>query len=137
MAKTDESVRRGDEGAITGRAPRLGHHLERLLLHLLKWVYQPQERVRRGRSWRTSMLQARQEIAKLIEESPSLHDYPAQQVAGAYRRARAQAAIQTDLPLATFPEAYPWDLAHVLEATFLPEEDRRWTLSPLGRAPTC
>jgi hypothetical protein len=115
LAEEIESLCRRDRRAIT-------HQLERLLLHLLKWAYQPGERNRRGRSWLGSMLQARHEIAQLIAESPSLHDYPAQQLTEAYRHARAQAAIQTSLPLTTFPETCPWSLTQVLDEDFWPEE---------------
>jgi hypothetical protein len=114
LAEEIESLGRSDRRAIT-------HQLERLLLHLLKWGYQPRERARRGRGWQGSMLQARHEIATLIAESPSLHDYPAQQLTGAYRHARAQAAIQTGLPRATFPETCPWALDQVLDEDFWPE----------------
>jgi hypothetical protein len=114
LAEEIESLGRSDRRAIT-------HQLERLLLHLLKWVYQPHERERRGRGWRSSMLQARYEIAKLIDESPSLHDYPTQQLSGAHRHARVKASIQTGLPLATFPEACPWLVAQVLDEDFWPE----------------
>jgi hypothetical protein len=117
IAEEIESLGRSDRRAIT-------HQLERLLLHLLKWVYQPQERARRGRSWRGSVRQARTAIADLIEESPSLHDLPAERLARAYARARVQAMEQTGLPLATFLEVCPWTPAQVLDEAFWPEEGR-------------
>ncbi len=115
IAEEIESLGRSDRRAIT-------HQLERLLLHLLKWVYQPQERARRGGSWRGSVRQARQAIADLIEESPSLHDLPAERLARAYARARGQAMDQTGLPLTTFPEVCPWTPEHALDEAFWPEE---------------
>ena len=114
LAEEIESLGRSDRRAIT-------HQLERLLLHLLKWVYQPDQRARRGRGWRGSVRQARTAIADLLEESPSLRDYPAQRVALAYRRARQQSAIQTGLPLATFPETRAWSSAQLLDEDFWPE----------------
>jgi hypothetical protein len=42
--------------------------LRTLLLHLLKWAYQPK---RRGRSWRRSILLARQHLARQLLDSPS------------------------------------------------------------------
>jgi hypothetical protein len=114
LAEEIESLGRSDRRAIT-------HQLERGLIHLLKWVYQSSQRARYGRSWRRSIRQARHAIAKLIEESPSLHDYPARQLVAAYRYARQQAAEETGLPLATFPEACPWPLAQVLDEDFWPE----------------
>jgi hypothetical protein len=118
LAEEIESLGRSDRRAIT-------HQLERLLLHVLKWVYQAGQRPRYGRSWRRSIYQARTTIADLLEESPSLRDYPAQRLALAYQRARQQAAIQTGLPLATFPETCPWTIKHVLHEDWWPEDGGR------------
>jgi hypothetical protein len=61
----------------------------------------------------------------VIEGSPSLRDYPPQRVPLAYRRARRDAAVDTGLPLATFPETCPWALEQVLDEDFWPEADAR------------
>jgi Domain of unknown function DUF29 len=87
---------RNDRRAIT-------HQLERLVTHLLKWAYQPQQRPQYGRSWNHSLYQARAAIDDLIEESPSLQDYPAPPMTLAYRRVLRRAAADIGLPLATFP----------------------------------
>ena len=110
LAEEIESVGIADEHAIT-------RQLQRLLLHLLKWRYQP---TRRTPSWRRSVRQARDAIADRLERSPSLRDYPARRVPLAYRRARRDAADETGLPLATFPEACPWPLDRVLAEDWLP-----------------
>jgi hypothetical protein len=99
LAEEIDSLGRSDRRAIM-------HQLERLLIHLLKWLTQPAHRARAGRMWRSSMRQARHAIAQLTGESPSLHDYPAQQLALTYRHARQQAADQTGLPLLTRVESY-------------------------------
>ena len=106
-----------------GRSDRhpIRHQLERLLRHLLKWAYQVTARPGRGKRWRTSIRQARRAIADRIEESPSLQAYPVEQWGRAYRRARQDAADETGLPLATFPETCPWALAQVLDEDFWPE----------------
>jgi len=96
----------------------ISRQLQRLLAHLLKWRYQPTHRTP---SWRRTIRQARDRIADLIEVSPSLHSYPAQRVPLAYRRARRDAADETGLPLATFPESCPWPVAQVLDEDFWPE----------------
>ena len=112
LAEEIESLGRSDRRTIVS-------HLERLLLHLLKWREQPQGR---DPSWRSTIRHARREIAKLLAESPSLHGYPVRQMAAAYRHAREDAADETDLPLETFPDAYPWVPEQVLDADFWPEE---------------
>jgi hypothetical protein len=41
--------------------------------------------------------------------------------AWAYSRARCEAAKDTGLPLAMFPEACPWSIEQVLDEDFWPE----------------
>jgi hypothetical protein len=93
-------------------------HLRVLLWHGLKWAYQPDHRTP---SWRTSILNARAEIADRLEDEPSLRPLVPALLASAYPRARRLAAAETGLPLATFPEACPWTLAQVLDEDFWPE----------------
>jgi hypothetical protein len=104
-----------------GRAVRkaIGSQLERLLLHLLKWRYDPDTDPRR--LWRVTVRHARREIADDLAENRSLQDYPAERLSLAYRRARMDAADEMGLPLATFPEACPWTIDQVLDADFWPE----------------
>ena len=108
LAEEIDSLGIADEHAIT-------RQLQRLLLHLLKWCYQPAHRTP---SWRRSIRQARDAIADRITRSPSLRDYPTRRVLLIYRRARRDAADETGLPLATFPEICPWPIARVLDEDF-------------------
>ena len=78
----------------------LGSELKRLLVHLLKWHYQATHRTD---SWLESIEQTRQAIDELIDDHPSLADYPRAFLPKAYQRARRQGARETKLPLATFP----------------------------------
>jgi Domain of unknown function DUF29 len=63
---------------------------------------------------------ARREIADDLAENRSLQGYPAERLSLAYRRARLDAADETDLPLTTFPEACPWPIEQVLDDDFWP-----------------
>jgi hypothetical protein len=103
-----------------GRAVRkaIGSQLERLLSHLLKWQYDPATDPRR--LWRVTIRHARREIADDLAENRSLQGYPAERLSLAYRRARLDAADETDLPLTTFPEACPWPIEQVLDDDFWP-----------------
>jgi hypothetical protein len=94
-------------------------HLERLLLHLLKYRYDPAQRPRR--LWRLTIRHARREIAKLIRKNPGLQHHPARYLAEAYQHARDDAPDATDLPLTTFPEACPWPVERVLDLDFWPD----------------
>jgi Domain of unknown function DUF29 len=112
VAEEIESLGKSDRRAIES-------HLERLLLHLLKWRHDPVLEPRRG--WQLTIRHARRELGRLLRDSPSLQDHPAHVLADAYRHARGDAAIDTGLPLATFPETCPWPTGQVLDEGFWPE----------------
>lgn len=76
-----------------------------LLLHLLKWEFQPE---RRGRSWRNSILIQRKELARHIKHNPSLKSLEQEEFTDAYQTARLQASTETDLPSSAFPETPPF-----------------------------
>jgi hypothetical protein len=54
-----------------GRSERraLGSRLAVLLMHWLKWRYQPE---RRGRSWRATIREQQRQVARLLVDNPSL-----------------------------------------------------------------
>ncbi len=103
-----------------GKSERRGiaSQLNRLLLHLLKWQYQPQ---RRSDSWLDSITDARTQIELAIEDSPSLGSYPVEQLEESYQRARRQAAKQTSMEISLFPETCPYSLELILAEDWLPE----------------
>ena len=109
-----------DEVEDLGKSERraIGSQLTRLLLHLLKWQYQPQ---RRSDSWLDSITDARTQIDLAIQDSPSLKGYPAEQLEESYRRARRQAAIQTKLEISVFPQTCQYSLDLVVADDWLPE----------------
>jgi len=99
----------------------LGSRLDVLLLHLLKWGYQPLER---SGSWRSTIRTQRRELRRLLQQNPGLPSA----VADGYPDARLDASDETGLPLATFPATCPWTLEQVLDADFWPEADIPGTL---------
>ncbi|MCC6735948.1 MAG: DUF29 domain-containing protein [Bauldia sp.] len=88
-----------------------------LLMHLLKWQFQPEKR---KDGWLTTIGQQRIWIEGLIEASPSLHAFPAEVLAWSYVRARRTAAEETRLPIDTFPALSPYSAEQALDVTFLP-----------------
>jgi len=97
----------------------LASHLENLLVHLLKWRYQPTGR-QTGHSWADSIREARTQLAAGL--SDAYIDGP-QFLASAerrYRAARREASHQTGLSLAILPETCPWSAEQVLDADFWP-----------------
>ena len=109
-----------EELEALGREQRhaLRSHLRILLIHLLKWAYQPE---RRTEGWCHSIGNARAEISGRLEMSPSLRRELPDVVAWAYQRARRAAANETGTPLETFPETCPWSLERLQDEDFLPE----------------
>lgn len=91
--------------------------LRDILLHLLKWRYQPE---RRGNSWRLSIRDGRHQVAKRLRESPSLKPKIAEMAADEYPLAREYAANETSLPLATFPEQCPFTAEEILDPAWMP-----------------
>ncbi len=91
--------------------------LIRLLLHLLKWQYQPE---RRSDSWLDSITDARVQIELAFEDSPSLKSYLARQVESSYERARRQAVQQAGISESVFPTTCPYTLSQCLAEDWLP-----------------
>ncbi len=98
----------------------INSQLTRLLLHLLKWQYQPQ---RRSDSWLDSITDARTQIELTLEDSPSLKNYPEQQLEKNYQRARRQASQQTKIEISVFPNVCPYSLDLILAEDWLPGEN--------------
>jgi len=100
----------------------LGSHLKNLVMHLLKWQHQPRGR-QIGPSWRSSIVNARDEISALLEDSPSMQAEVPAILARRYPAARVLAHDQTGLPLTALPESCPWTVDQVLDQDFWPGED--------------
>ncbi|WP_448573402.1 DUF29 domain-containing protein [Trichothermofontia sp.] len=88
-----------------------------ILLHLLKWQYQPQARTG---SWEASIIEHRRQVREALQTSPSLKSFLHDILAKCYFEAVKQARAETQLPLVTFPEACPYTIANLLDDNFLP-----------------
>jgi hypothetical protein len=115
LAEEIESLGKSDRRALAS-------HLRTLVMHLLKWQYQPGGRLT-GHSWASSIQNARDEIAMILEDSHSLVPTVPALLARRYPLARQHAATETRLPLAIFPPACPWTPEQVLDPDFWPGED--------------
>ncbi len=96
----------------------LGSHLRNVLLHLLKWRYQPE---RRGASWESSIRNGRDEVEAILADSPSLVPQLPTLLETEYRRSRRNAASETGLPAMTFPEACPFTVEQILDPDYWPD----------------
>jgi Domain of unknown function DUF29 len=108
-----ESMSKRDRREIVSR-------LKVLLMHLLKWRYQP---ARRCASWEITIRNQREEIAQILQDSPSLKSYPAAVLEQAYDSARQNAASETGLGVEVFPGECEWAIADILDEAFLPENE--------------
>jgi hypothetical protein len=95
------------------------NRLHVLILHLLKWRYQPGLRTR---SWAATIRVQRKELARHIRSSPSLKPLVAEAFLDAYETGRLAAVAETGLSEALFPEAPPFTAGQALEDDFWPEE---------------
>ena len=95
----------------------LGHRLEVLMMHLLKWQFQP---VHRSRSWRATIRTQRGRIERLLRQSPSLRREVPEIGADHYELARELASAETGFALATFPESLPYTAEQILQDDFFP-----------------
>lgn len=82
-----------------------------LLTHILKWEYQPS---RRSKSWRLSIVVQRQELADDIGGGV-LRTHAQSALPNAYRKAIERAAIETKLPVESFPAECQYSLDELLE----------------------
>ncbi len=86
-----------------------------LLVHLLKWRYQPGFR---SNSWRYTILEHHKRLTRYLAESPSLKPYYMEIFAECYQDAREGAAAETGLDITNFPEKPPLTPSEALDATF-------------------
>lgn len=103
-------------GASERRA--LASRLTVLLVHLLKWQFQP---ARRGQSWARTIRVQRMDVAELLDDSPGLRPELPAAFAKAYRKARLLAAGETGLDEAVFPEQAPFGVEQALADGWLPQ----------------
>ena len=117
-----ENIAEELEGMARSDRRALESQLERLLIHLLKWRYEP---AKRGPSWEVTILDARARIDQWLRESPSLKSQIDELFREAYPGARRWAGSEMGLDRrgweALFPAECEWTLAQVRDPDFWPE----------------
>jgi hypothetical protein len=88
--------------------------LRLIMMHILKWQYQPE---RRSRSWASTIRTQRVHYRQVLRRNPGLKGVLEEMRSEAYELARVEAEAETGLPLSTFPEE-PLDWATILDAPF-------------------
>jgi hypothetical protein len=109
-----------DEIETMGKRERrsLKSNLVILLLHLLKWQYQADQR---SGSWKGSIVEHRQRIRDELEDSPSLQPYLIEILDAAYADGRDRAAAETGLAVDWFPAECLYAIGQVLDREFWPD----------------
>jgi hypothetical protein len=111
IAEEIESMGRSEKRELINR-------LAVLLLHLLKWRYQPSLR---GNSWRLTIKEQRYRLRRHMSDNPSLKSHLDEALLDAYGLALIRAERETGFTVETFPEACPFTFEQAMSEDFLPE----------------
>lgn len=96
---------------------QLRSRLQVLVMHLLKWQYQPE---RQSKSWLATIAHQRDAIEALLLDSPSLRGKLVQELEFVYVKAVQDACQETGLPETILPEVCALTLDEILDRRFLP-----------------
>jgi hypothetical protein len=90
-----------------------------LLLHLLKWRFQP---AKRGKSWKNSVEVQRISLGSHMRDNPSLKSALEEAITEAYRVAQLEAENETGIDKENFPSVCPWSFEQMMGEDFWPGE---------------
>ena len=111
IAEEIESMGRCEKSQLINR-------LTVLLLHLLKWRYQPSLR---GNRWRLTIKDQRCRLRRNMHDNPRLRSQLDDAMVDAYALAQIRAERETGLAVETFPEACPFTFDQATSEDFLPD----------------
>jgi hypothetical protein len=111
IAEEIESMGRSERRELVSR-------LTVLLVHLLKWRYQP---ALQSHTWRNTIEQQRLQLEEHLKENPSLKSQLNEIMSNAYRLARVSAEHETGLLRKSFPEACPFTFEEAMNPDFWPD----------------
>jgi hypothetical protein len=106
------------EGLVRSDRRALKSFLQNALQHMLELAYWESERERNQRQWRVHLNNARDGIADIIEDSPSLENYLAEILDVTYERARREAETLIGRQL---PVGCEWTLEQIRDGAFYPK----------------
>jgi hypothetical protein len=109
-----------EEIECMGRSEKhaLASNLVVLLMHLLKYKYQPEKR---SNSWKVTIREHRRRLRITFKDSPSLKPYFQEIWTECYQDARKQASDETGLSLDNFGVDSPFSADECLDEDFLPD----------------
>lgn len=110
-----------EEIETLGRSERneVRNRLIVLIMHLLKWQYQPELQ---SRSWVATITVQRDDLAALLADNPTLNAQLTDFVTDVYPRAVKRAVQETGLRVTTFPANCPFSAEEIMDESFWPGE---------------
>jgi len=106
------------EGLVRSDRRALKSFLRNALLYMLELAYWEAEREHNQRQWHLHLIDARDGITSIIEDSPSLKIYLAEILDVTYKRAHREAETLIGRQL---PEKCEWTLTQVRDDDFYPD----------------
>jgi hypothetical protein len=111
IAEEIESMGRSEKRELVNR-------LAVLLLHLLKWKYQP---IRQSNSWRLTIKEQRLRLASHLKDNPSLRPHLDDALREAFELALVEAQLETGRSPETFPKQCEWPPDKIMTEGWVPE----------------
>ena len=104
-----------------GRSERkaVRSNLRILLMHLLKYKYQPEKRTN---NWLFTIVEHRKRLQQSFQDSPSLRPYFLEVFEESYQDAIDLSTAETSLPRNTFPNKSPFTPQNTLNSDYLPNQ---------------
>jgi hypothetical protein len=119
LAEIDaENIAEELEGMAKRDRRQLMNRLAMLLMHMLKWQFQPNKR---SRSWELTVIEQRKRVEELLKDSPSLKHQLEERIVDAYEIAVLKTARETGLSRKTFPAVCSYTIDELLDDTFYPQ----------------
>ncbi|MFN5516468.1 MAG: DUF29 domain-containing protein [Cyanobacteriota bacterium] len=129
IEETAKTLKAGDFGALDlenlieeiesmGRNNRreVRSRLIVLMLHLLKWKYQPEKQS-------NSIKEQRLQLRLIMEDSPSLKPFAEDVLSKCYQEAREEAIEETNLPSSVLPLECPFTREEILRTGWFPSPE--------------
>ncbi len=107
------------EDRVKSQKDAVESNLTILLMHLLKYKYQPEKR-QDSNSWRFTIVEHRRRLLRTFKRNRNLKRYFHEVFKDCYQDARQDAKTETQLSIHIFPENCPFSQEDVLNPDFLP-----------------
>lgn len=116
LAEEVESVGRSEFRAFSSA-------VELIILHMLKWDYQPELR---GQSWRKTIRDQRRAVIKLLAENPSFKARQDEAIQHAYIGMPEAVDAETGVPANRLPQICPYSWDDIMTRLHDLDPDRPW-----------